>query len=122
MTDDKLKDIFERQEEFMKLLEIEGKLPPWPIELTTKQGQRMIKEIAHELHGELFEATYTLKNKMHRLTDDRNFDREHYREELGDVLAYFVEICIMSGIDASELYHEYCRKNAIVKERLRNGY
>ena len=49
---DKLADIFDRQEEFMKLLEEMDRLPPWPIDLTTKQGQRMIKEIVGELQGE----------------------------------------------------------------------
>jgi len=118
----KLEGMFKRQVEFMELLEREGKLPPWPINLKTKQGQRMIKEIMHELHGELFEACYTLKNKMHRLTDDQEFDRAHYVEELGDALAYFMEVCIMSGISAEDIYKEYCRKNKIVKERFANGY
>jgi len=118
----KLEDMFKRQTEFMELLEREGKLPPWPINLKTKQGQRMVKEIMNELHGELFEAAYTLKNKMHRLTDDQEFDRAHYVEELGDALAYFMEVCIMSGIDHEELYNEYCRKNQIVKERFADGY
>lgn len=122
MAIDRLFDMFERQEDFMKLLELNDKLPIWPINLTTKQGQRMIKEIMHEMHGELFEATYTLKNKMHRLTDDREFDRDHYIEELGDAFAYFMEVCIMSGITPYELYAEYCRKNKIVKERFENGY
>ena len=117
-----LKDMFKRQVKFMTLLEDGGKLPAWPLDLTTKEGQRTIKEIMGELHGELFEATYLLKNKLHRLTDDRTFDRAEYVEELGDALAYFMEVCIMSGIDAKELYEEYCRKNAIVKERYYNGY
>ena len=119
---DRLEDMFDRQKAFMSILEAHDKLPMWPIDLTTKQGQRMIKEVMHELHGELFEATYTLKNRMHRVTDDREFDREHYVEELGDAVAYFMEVCIMSGISSEELYKEYCRKNKIVKERFENGY
>jgi hypothetical protein len=119
---DMLDQIFSRQEEFMELLEQSDLMVPWPIDITTKQGQRIIKEIAHNMHGEIFEATYTLKNKLHRLTDDRTFDREHYVEELGDALAFFVELCIMSGISADELYAEYCRKNAIVKKKFKDGY
>jgi len=114
--------MFNRQEEFMELLETADKLPPWPVDLTTKQGQRMIKEIIGELQGELWEASYTLKNKMHRLTDDREFDKAHYKEELGDGLAYFIEVCIMSDISFEEIYEEYCRKNKEVKERFKNGY
>lgn len=117
-----LEKLFELQEEFMELLEQEDRLPPWPVDLTTKQGQRMIKEIAHCAHEELWEATHTLKNKMHRLTDAKEFDRDHYLEEIGDFLAFGIEMCIMSGVTAKELYNEYVRKNKIVKERFRNGY
>lgn len=119
---DSFKKMFSKQEEFMRLLEERDILPPWPVDLTTKQGQRMIKEIAHDMHNELWEATYTLKNKLHKLSDDREFDREHYKEELGDTFAFFMEICILSGIGAEEMIEEYYRKNNIVKERFENGY
>jgi len=119
---DKLEEMFKRQLEFMEMLESADKLPPWPVDLTTKSGQRMIKELAHELHSELWEATYTLKNKTHRLTNDTEFNRDHYVEELGDVLAYFMEVCIMSDISYDELYKEYCRKNEVVKKRFKDGY
>ena len=97
-------------------------LPPWPIDITTKQGQRMIKEISADCHRELWEAEATLKNKLHRVTDERAFDREHFIEELGDTLAYFMEICILSGISPYELYEEYKRKNAEVKQKYVDGY
>ena len=45
-----------------------------------------------------------------------------FREELGDALAYFIEICIFAGISPVELYEEYCRKNAIVQKRVKDGY
>jgi uncharacterized protein YktA (UPF0223 family) len=59
---------------------------------------------------------------MHRLTDDREIDFDHYKEELGDAFAFFLEVCILSGIDADELFAEYKRKNQIVRERLEKGY
>lgn len=120
--DDKLERAFFLQEEFMTLLEQNDRLPPWPIDLTTKSGQRMIKEITNELHGEIWEATHTLKNKAHRLTDDRSFDFDHYLEELGDAFAYFLETCIMSGITSDMLMREFERKNQVVKKRLMDGY
>lgn len=115
-------EMFERQERNMQLLEERDVLPPWPVDLTTKQGQRMIKEIVSDCHGELWEATYTLKNKLHKARDDRQFDREHYIEELGDALAYFMEICILSGITPQEMFNEFCRKNQIVRERFEGDY
>lgn len=122
MSELNIKNLFLLQEEFMQMLEERDKLPPWPVDLTTKNGQRMIKEITNELHGEIWEATHTLKNKAHRMTDDREFDFAHYLEELGDAFAYFMEVCIMSGITPEMLSKEYVRKNGVVKARLRDGY
>lgn len=119
---DRLDDIFERQKLFMEELRLNEKLPEWPVDLTTKPGQRLIKETIFNLCEELFEASFTLKNRMHRLTDDRALDLDHFKEELGDALAYFVEVCILSGIDSKELFEEYKRKNKIVFDRIRNGY
>ena len=61
-------------------------------------GQRLVKENMFNMQEEMFEASYTLKNKMHRLTDVRVYDRAHYVEELGDAWAFFMEICLLSGI------------------------
>lgn len=106
----------------MELLRLNDRVPEWPVDLTTKIGQRLVKETVFNLCEELHEATATLKNKMHRMTDDTKLDFVHYREELGDAFAFFIELCIFSGIDADELFDEYVRKNKIVKERLVKGY
>lgn len=119
---DSLHDSFDRQTKFMNLLKDNDRLPEFPIDITTKQGQRLIKECIFNLTEELFEASYTLKNRMHRLTDDRKIDFDHYKEELGDAFAYFIEVCILSGISAEDLIGEYRRKNQIVRERLEKGY
>lgn len=119
---DMLHEAFRRQEEFMELLRVNDKLPEWPVDLTTKPGQRLIKETVFNLSDELHEATATLRNKMHRLTDDRTLDFAHYKEELGDAFAFFMEVCLLSGISSGDLYDEFIRKNAIVKERLKKGY
>lgn len=121
-SQDMLEDSFNRQIEFMEELRVNDKLPEWPIDLTTKPGQRLIKETIFNLCEELFEASFTLKNRMHKLSDDRSVDVDHFKEELGDAFAYFMEVCILSGISANELHEEYKRKNKIVFERLRNGY
>ena len=120
--EDMFGDIFERQRALMEQLKNNDILPEWPIDLTTKRGQRLIKEFVFDTIEELCEASFTLKNKAHRITDDRKVDLDHYKEELGDALAYFVEICILSGFSAKEVYEEYNRKNAIVQERLKTGY
>lgn len=122
MQVDKLHDMFRRQEEFMQMLKDADKLPEWPIDITSKYGQRQIKEIVWNMVEEMAEASFILKNRSHRFTDHQDVDFEHFREELGDALAYFMEICIMAGISSDELYAEYCRKNALVKKRAKDGY
>ena len=114
--------MFNRQLFFMKKLNEKGKLPNWPIDITTKEGQRIIKECIFNIIGELVEASIELKNKIHRITDDREININHYKEELGDALAFFMEVCILSGIGATDIFKEYCRKNDIVLKRLEDGY
>ena len=121
-NEDMFEDVFERQEKFMELLRSHDKLPEWPVDLTTKPGQRLIKESVYCVIEELMEASMTLRNKIHRVTDVRVLDIAHYKEELGDAFAYLVEVCILSGFTPQEIYAEYKRKNAIVSERLKNGY
>jgi hypothetical protein len=121
-TKDRLDEMFERQERFMSMLRDNDKMPEYPIDLTTKFGQRLIKETVWNLVEELAEASFTLKNRMHRITDARVIDMAHYKEELGDALAYFLEVCVLSGFSPQELFEEYCRKNAIVVQRLVEGY
>jgi NTP pyrophosphatase (non-canonical NTP hydrolase) len=71
---------------------------------------------------EMAEASFILKNRSHRFTDHTDVDFAHFKEELADALAYFIEICHYAGINSNELYEEYCRKNQIVKERVSSGY
>lgn len=119
---DSLEDMFRRQECTMEELRLRDKCPEWPLDITTKPAQRLIKENIFNACEELFEASYTLKNKAHRQTDVRVIDRAHYVEELGDALAFFLEVCIFSGITPEELYGEFCRKNALVIKRIQEGY
>jgi hypothetical protein len=119
---DKLEKAFSLQREFMDMLVEHDKLPEYPVDVTTKPGQRLIKECVWNLVEELAEASFTLKNRMHKLSDDVEMDFDHYVEELGDAFAYFIEVCHLSGITADMLYDEYRRKNQVVRDRLKNGY
>jgi NTP pyrophosphatase (non-canonical NTP hydrolase) len=119
---DKLDDMYTRQRELMDALIAGDKLPEYPVDITSKYGQRQIKELTFAMIEEMTEGTYILKNRSHRFTDHTDVDFAHFREELGDALAYFLEICIFAGISPAELYEEYCRKNFIVKKRVTDGY
>lgn len=119
---DSLYEIFDRQREFMGELVEHDRLPEFPVDLTTKPGQRIVKEMIWNLVEEMAEASFVLKNRQHKITDDRTLDFAHFLEELGDAFAFFVEVCILSGIGPTELFAEYCRKNETVRQRLRDGY
>lgn len=122
MSADKLDKAFMLQRSFMDMLVEHDRLPEYPVDLTTKPGQRMIKEMMLCLIEELMEASFTLKNRQHKISDDRELDVAHYREELGDAFAYFMEICLLSGMSADDLYDEYSSKNIVVRQRLKQGY
>jgi len=119
---DKLDKAFALQREFMTMLVEHDKFPEFPVDLSTKPGQRFVKECTFNCIAELMEATVVLKNKMHRLSDDTEVDIPHYREEIGDAYAFLMEICILSGMSAQDLYDEFARKNSIVRNRLAEGY
>lgn len=119
---DKLDKIFAKQREFVDMLVEHDKFPEYPVDLTTKPGQRLVKEVAFNMIEELMEASFTLKNRQHKLSDDTELDFAHFLEELGDAMAYFIEIMIVCDITPEQLYAEYDRKNAIVKKRLTDGY
>ena len=119
---DKLEDVFNRQAELMDLLIMGDKLPEAPVDITSKPGQRLIKELIWAMVEEMAEASFILKNRSHRFTDHTDVDFAHFKEELADALSYFIEICHYAGISNQELYEEYCRKNATVKKRVRDGY
>jgi NTP pyrophosphatase (non-canonical NTP hydrolase) len=119
---DRLDSMFEKQHEFMDMLREHDVLPEFPVDLTTKPGQRLIRETLLNMIEELMEASFELRNKVHKITDDRVLNLPHYKEELGDAFAYFIEACILSGFSASDLYEEYSRKNLIVKKRVESGY
>ena len=112
-----------QQVEFMKLLQEKRKFPDFPVDITSKPGQKVIKDTSHECMHELFEAVQLLKNsKDHRATDIREFDRNKFLEELSDSLHYFIEVCILAGISADDLFNAYMNKGQINIERINSGY
>lgn len=119
---DRLEEMFRRQQELMHDLIQVDKLPEYPIDITSKHGQRQIKELTWAMVEEMAEAVILLKNHVHHLTDRTDVDMEHFKEELADALAYFLEICVYADIGPKELFSEYCKKNAVVRGRVRDGY
>lgn len=120
---DMLMEMFEQQREFMELLQKERGFPQFPVDLSTKDGQLLLKDIAHNAMDELFEAIQILKAaKHHRVSAPTDVDREKYVEELVDCLHYFIEVVIASGVSVEELFKAYVAKGEINRERILRGY
>lgn len=120
---DKLQQMWDQQLEFMNLLREERGFPDFPVDMTSKQGQKFLKSITHECMGELFEANQELKNsKSHRASDLPDLDKSAYLEELVDSLHFFFEIVIASGISLDDLVAAYLKKGEKNVERIKGGY
>jgi len=92
-----------------------------PVDLDDRKGQARLKDFAWRVTEEIGEAMNCLKNRpwkqTHMLTD-----REHYEEELADAFHFFVELCILSGIDSGKLFDLYTRKSQVNQFRQRSQY
>jgi predicted house-cleaning noncanonical NTP pyrophosphatase (MazG superfamily) len=120
---DRLDDMFLQQEQFMRLLQEKRTFPDFPVDLSTKSGQKLVKEVSYECADELHEARQLLKNsKSHRATEITEFDRDDYVEELSDALHYFFEVVILSGVTQQELFESFMKKGEKNVNRIKNGY
>ncbi len=122
---DRLLEIFERREAFMKSLQETSsvEIESWPLDLSKKQSQQHVRDMALRGVEEMFEALQHLKNwKPHRKTEVKEFDREEFLEEIVDAFNYFLSILILTGFDDKDLMNAYRKKDEIINERLRTGY
>jgi dimeric dUTPase (all-alpha-NTP-PPase superfamily) len=123
MSENKFQEMWEQQHEFMELLREKRNFPTFPVDLTSKSGQKFLRSVTYECMGELFEANQELKNsKGHRATDVREIDKEAYLEELCDSMHYFLEIVIASGFTLEEFVEAYLAKGRINHKRICDGY
>ena len=125
MSTDKLKDIFSKRESFMFL--IKEKYPDtytsWPVDISEKNSQAIIRETALKGVEEMFEALGHLKNwKPHRETDVPEINREEFLEEIVDAFNYFFSLMILMGVDVNEFYDAFNAKDNIIRRRLQKGY
>ena len=75
---DKLEEMFRLREEFMQLLcdRVEGYYPEWPVDVTKKESQILLRDVTLKGVEEMFEALQELKNaKSHRQTEVPHLDR-----------------------------------------------
>lgn len=119
----KLEKMWVQQEDFIRLLQEKRGFPRLPIDISTKPGQKLLKDIRNHIMEELFEAGQHLKNaKSHRATEIPEVDFEAYTEECVDVLHLLFELVIASGISLDKLVDAYLKKGDVNTKRIENGY
>ena len=90
-------------------------------DLDSRVIQTRIKDMSQRMVEELMEAMNTLKNKPWK-QDYKPTNADHFYEEIADCLHFFVELCIISGMTAEDLFSFYMRKSEVNKFRQRSGY
>ena len=123
----KLKKMFDLRKSFIQRMQKErqGSYPiPVPLEnLSDKKSQQVCRDLALRGVEEMFEALQHLKNwKPHKLTENKDFEREEFLEEIVDALNYFFSLLIVVDCDHDQLFEAYKRKDRIIRKRLQSGY
>jgi len=120
---DRFHSMWKSQEDFMRLLHEKRGLPEFPVDLTSKSGQKVIKEAIRDCADELFEATLVCKNaKNHRAMEFKEFDREHFVEELVDATKFILEAAVFAGINEDEFVNAFTKKTSVNEARINEGY
>jgi dimeric dUTPase (all-alpha-NTP-PPase superfamily) len=98
---DKLDEIFELQEKFDTDLIKRRNIPeiPW-----NEWIQKEVLAVVSELGELLDEVSF-------KWWKDESVNREAVKEELVDILHFFVSMCIKAGISSEDLYQAYLEKN-----------
>ena len=121
---DRLKQIFFLRKVFIR--QLKNTIPtamPEDIDPTSKEGQQYLRDLA--LHGveEMFEALQHLKNwKPHKLTEEKEFNKEEFLEEIVDAFNYFMALLIVVDVDHEKLFEAYLKKDQKIRKRLDEGY
>ncbi len=122
---DKLDEMFRLRQEFMKAMKTARPniYPDWPVDISEKQNQQLLRDTALKGVEEMFEALQHLKNwKPHRNTEITEFNRDEFLEEIVDAFNYFFSILVLTGVTSEELYSTYVKKDDIIHKRLQSGY
>ena len=123
--EDNLRKIFHLREDFMKLInqKFENTYHQWPLDITQKKSQKILRQTALNGVEEMFEALGHLKNwKSHRVSEVNNIDQEEFLEEIIDAFNYFFSLLILCGVDQESFMKAFYKKDEVIKQRLKNDY
>jgi dimeric dUTPase (all-alpha-NTP-PPase superfamily) len=87
-----------------------------------KRGdEKRIEALAEAIIQEACELQNLTNWKWWKRTK-KEFDVEKAREELIDIVHFVLDVALVLGMSADDIYREYIKKNEINLERLKNGY
>lgn len=122
---DKLDLMFELREEFMVAIseKYPRSYPEWPVDPSKKKSQQAIRSTALKGVEEIFEALGTLKHwKSHKQNGSKEFDKDHFLEEIIDAFNYFLAVLVLLDIDSMEFMAAFKKKNKKIHDRLQSNY
>lgn len=127
MNNCKLKKMFDLRKSFIDRMQKErlGSYPiPVPLKnLSDKKSQQVCRDLALRGVEEMFEALQHLKNwKPHKLTEEKEFNKEEFLEEIVDAFNYFMALLIVVDVDQEKLFEAYLKKDRKIRKRLDEGY
>jgi len=125
LSKDRLTELFKLRESFMKTLEKSrpGTYPEWPVNISEKKSQQVLRDTALKGIEEMFEALQHLKNwKPHRTTEIQDFNKDEFLEEVVDAFNYFLSVLVLVDVDEDDFHEAYLKKDKIIRERISNGY
>ena len=100
-----------------------GTYPAWPVDISKKESQQVLRDTAPKGVEEMFEALQHLKNwKPHRDTEIVDFNSEEFLEEVVDAFNYFLSVLVLVGVSEEEFFDAYKKKDKIIRDRLSDGY
>ena len=120
-----LKSMFALRNEFISEMRSvhPNSYPDLPLDLSRKDSQQFCRDLALRGVEEMFEALQHLKNwKPHKLTEDKEFNKEDFLEEIVDAFNYFMALLIVVDVDEEKLFEAYLKKDRKIRKRLDEGY
>ena len=107
----------------MRLLRETRGFTDFPVDLTSKVGQKAVKTAIQESVVEMIEALGELRNaKDHRATDIPEINDDAFLEEMCDALHYMIEALILAGVPRERLVAAYLAKGEKNTTRILGGY
>lgn len=134
VADGQLEKIYDLQQELMKgYLKIEKDLPEWPIDVNSRKGQAVLKDMSArviEEMGEGYESTGYALDLLHNYgynldiipIEDRQMLLNHLQnsnEEQADAIAFYIELMLYSNILPIDIYN-YVEKVLFSDKRYQN--